>query len=1097
MKNNSTKNIFALLACIMFAFVFFTTCHNPIMESWWDNQDRQTSSETREYHIVNFNVNGGDPFIESQLIVHEGKISKVPAITKAHYGFAGWFNNTSLSGYAWDFDKDTVSNDLVLFAGWVPVSYVVEFDAKGGSYEENGEEKIPAPQFLLYGTRVKEPPAINLTAQGFGGWYKDDAYTNAWNFASDTINENMKLYARWNNVYRTVTFNSNGGLPHPKEQLIALGGRVVTPPPMSLAGHFFDGWFMDEDLMQLWNFAAAVENNMTLYAKWAPIPVSVTFITNDGMPIPSAQAILAGTSAHEPVPITREGHAFGGWFDDISFNNEWDFTYPVNSNLILYARWVPRPCTVTFAANGGEPSPPNQLLVTGTMIKEPPVMSLEGHGFGGWYTSADFSGSAWNFAADKVLNDINLYARWNTLYHAVFFNSKGGFPEPSSQLVASGGRIVAPPAMSLEGYGFGGWFADEDYTQPWNFISGTVNSNMTLYAKWDTNHHTVTFVANEGTPAPAQQLVAHGSDVTTPSPMTREGFSFGGWFTDTGFTDEWSFTLGTVTEPLTLYAKWDRNIYKVLFDPKGGLPTPEPLLQFVAYMGMVTEPLPMSRDGHGFGGWFLKDGTADNDWGERWNFFSRMTGFVTEDIVLYAKWDLNRHNFTFIANGGSPAPSSQVVAFNSYATRPASMERSGHHFGGWFLNEDFSGDSWNFVNTPVTDDLTLYAWWIPDHLIVTFNANGGSPVPGVQHVISGSGAASPAPITRDGFTFGGWFSDAVFLGNAWNFSTDIVSTDMILHAKWERNPAVYTVTFEADGGTPAPNNQLVVEGVKLVEPLSMLKPFPGGGFYGFGGWFTNPAFTGEPWVFLRETVNENITLYAKWGMPVSRVIFEANEGTPAPEDQYIIQGSKVKEPLAMSREGYHFGGWFNANSVFIGNAWNFTDGIVTTDELRLYARWIPNEIPPTEIIQRVRIHGVYYVDFAGNSIVYNGPPGPGASTWLTQIQIDANNAAIQNVVNIMLAHPDFILQLSGHANPTVPGPGQPGYNQSVWEQELRDLEDISGKRANTVLNVFLNRSIPEDQMINAGYNDRLYGDGSRGSLNRTVEIIIIEYLPLK
>jgi len=86
----------------------------------------------------------------------------------------------------------------------------------------------------------------------------------------------------------------------------------------------------------------------------------------------------------------------------------------------------------------------------------------------------------------------------------------------------------------------------------------------------------------------------------------------------------------------------------------------------------------------------------------------------------------------------------------------------------------------------------------------------------------------------------------------------------------------------------------------------------------------------------------------------------------------------------------------------------------------------------------------------------------------------------------MLQHPDFIIQLSGHANPIEYTP-----------EELAELETISTARSQSVLEEFISRSIPRDSMINAGYNDRIYGDGSHGSLNRCVEIIIIEYLPLK
>ena len=48
------------------------------------------------------------------------------------------------------------------------------------------------------GSKISAPsPAPIVTGWDFGGWYKEPACTNAWNFASDVVNETMTLYAKW------------------------------------------------------------------------------------------------------------------------------------------------------------------------------------------------------------------------------------------------------------------------------------------------------------------------------------------------------------------------------------------------------------------------------------------------------------------------------------------------------------------------------------------------------------------------------------------------------------------------------------------------------------------------------------------------------------------------------------------------------------------------------------------------------------------------------------------------------------------------------------------------------------------------------------
>lgn len=66
--------------------------------------------------------------------------------------------------------------------------------------------------------------------------------------------------------------------------------------------------------------------------------------------------------------------------------------------------------------------------------------------------------------------------------------------------------------------------------------------------------------------------------------------------------------------------------------------------------------------------------------------------------------------------------------------------------------------------------------------LVEFNSMGGSPVQS-QSVASGSKATEPDDPTKDGYTFGGWYSD-LGLTDAWTFATDTVASNMMLYAKW-------------------------------------------------------------------------------------------------------------------------------------------------------------------------------------------------------------------------------------------------------------------------------------------------------------------------
>ncbi|MDR2716844.1 MAG: InlB B-repeat-containing protein [Treponema sp.] len=220
-----------------------------------------------------------------------------------------------------------------------PTSYIVNFSASGGT-------PAPNPQTIAAGGKVVIPPAMTKTSYGFGGWYKEAACINQWNFDYDTVIGNITLYAMWydpESTY-TVTFNANGGSPAPNPQFISYYfGRVVMPPAMTKTGYGFVGWYKEAACINQWNFGYdydIVSSNITLYAKW-DVAYTVTFNADGGTPPPLQQTIINGGKVSEPN-IAKEGYTLQGWYKEASCINLWDFTTDtVISNTILYAKWGP------------------------------------------------------------------------------------------------------------------------------------------------------------------------------------------------------------------------------------------------------------------------------------------------------------------------------------------------------------------------------------------------------------------------------------------------------------------------------------------------------------------------------------------------------------------------------------------------------------------------------------------------------------------------------------------------------------------------------------------------------------------------------------
>jgi len=147
----------------------------------------------------------------------------------------------------------------------------------------------------------------------------------------------------------------------------------------------------------------------------------------------------------------------------------------------------------------------------------------------------------------------------------------------------------------------------------------------------------------------------------------------------------------------------------------------------------------------------------------------------------------------------------------------------------------------------------------PTTYTVTFDSQGGSAVSALTNVSSGAKITAPTAPTKSSYTFAGWYKETS-LTNAWSFSTDTVTANITLYAKWTAvATTTYTVSFTVNGGSPAPSDITgVTSGSKITAPTAPTKTG-----YTFDNWYKDSGFA-TVWDFTVDTVTANITLYAKW-----------------------------------------------------------------------------------------------------------------------------------------------------------------------------------------------------------------------------------------
>ena len=124
------------------------------------------------------------------------------------------------------FVEDENGGFVSITANIKTAQHTVTFDSQGGSAVE--------PQAVAHGTAVTQPAAPERSGYVFGGWYQEETFQTAWNFAEDTVTADLVLYARWAwsgggvTTYAITASAGDGGSISPSGRVSVARGRDKT-----------------------------------------------------------------------------------------------------------------------------------------------------------------------------------------------------------------------------------------------------------------------------------------------------------------------------------------------------------------------------------------------------------------------------------------------------------------------------------------------------------------------------------------------------------------------------------------------------------------------------------------------------------------------------------------------------------------------------------------------------------------------------------------------------------------------------------------------------------------------------------------------------
>lgn len=611
-------------------------------------------------------------------------------------------NGFVLSGHlAWPEDP----NDGYNFLANISIGQYVglDYDSNQAYVFDSASAYLGNCKYVITGSQYGVLPEPIRDNYLFDGWYT--AAEGGTKIESTSDYSTNELFAHWSASTCTITYNANGGTGAPASQTKSRGIDITLSSQIpSRSGWYFLGWATDSNAASSEYLAGdrfSADADTTLYAVWRTRSYEIAYDANDGTGAPEAQTKIHGTALtlSNTIP-SRDGYNFLGWAisaDATSAEYHAGDSFTTEADTTLYAVWKIKTYAVTYNVNGGEDALEAQIKMHGIALVLTSTMPIHtsddagsytvtlnanggsvstnsltaerttSYSFKNWNTAANGSGTSYNPGGSYTANAaVTLYAQWN-----------------SNTTTAA----VTLPTPTRNGYSFLGWGTSSSATSG---VTGsyTPAENVTLYAVWDANSYPVSYDANGGTNAPNSQTKIHDTALTlattTPTHANASAgsytvtldanggsvntsslsaactriYSFKNWNTSANGSGT-SYAPGasyTANAALTLYAQWNSSISTVA----------------------VTLPTP-TREGYSFKGW----GTSENA-------TEVLTGNYTptENIYLFAIWEINKYTVKFVNDDGTVLQSGEVAygvipTFTGQTPTKAATAQYTYTFKGW------------------------------------------------------------------------------------------------------------------------------------------------------------------------------------------------------------------------------------------------------------------------------------------------------------------------------------------------------------------------------------------------------------------------------
>ena len=311
-------------------------------------------------YTVTYDADGGTLPVASGIYTTGSAPLTLPSPTQQGFSFDGWYSAPTggtfvgLAGTAY-----TPTTSSTLYAQWTADTYVVTYDAEGGTL-------VASSGIYTTGSAPLTLPRPTQQGFSFNGWYSAPTGGTLIGLAGASFAPTVAstLYAQWTVLpVWQMSFASNGAVGEVPTLSVQQDSLLTVPAGSDLRrpGYSFTGWNTMADGSGT-GYAAGQSVALTapveLYAQWKPLPaVSVQFhlgATPSRIP-PVSTFVGAAITLPSPPARSHPGYLFAGWSTSASGSGtRWrsGSHLEVTSSMTFYAQWRSNHSAVMLPAIG-------------------------------------------------------------------------------------------------------------------------------------------------------------------------------------------------------------------------------------------------------------------------------------------------------------------------------------------------------------------------------------------------------------------------------------------------------------------------------------------------------------------------------------------------------------------------------------------------------------------------------------------------------------------------------------------------------------------------------------------------------------------------